>query len=110
MHRLLELQSGQPASMDQCPGWPVVVMAVAQQEAAQLLTGLTQAAHRRRTRTQEIADSLMPDLEPRQGSVHRPGAAWRGWSRPAPGSRLAGASLVRSVTSAPTSATRTSPA
>src|SRR3954464_1475569 len=59
MHRLLELQSGQPASMDQCPGWPVVVMAVAQQEAAQLLTGLTQAAHRRQTRTQEIADSLM---------------------------------------------------
>src|SRR3954465_5441709 len=59
MHRLLELQSGQPASMDQCPGWPVVVMAVAQQEAAQLLTGLTRAAHRRQTRTQEIADSLM---------------------------------------------------
>ena len=59
MHRLLELQSGQPAPMDQCPGWPVVVMAVAQQESAQLLTGLTQAAHRRQTRTQEIADSLM---------------------------------------------------
>src|SRR5215207_374682 len=30
-----------------------------EQEAAQLLTGLTQAAHRRQTRTQEIADSLM---------------------------------------------------
>src|SRR5215212_12007362 len=59
MHRVLELQSGQPAPMDQCPGWPVVVMAVAQQESAQLLTGLTQAAHRRQTRTQEIADSLM---------------------------------------------------
>src|SRR5215204_949156 len=84
MHRLLELQSGQPASMDQCPGWPVVVMAVAQQEAAQLLTGLTQAAHRRQTRTQEIADSLMgTDLEPKQGSVHQPGAAWPDWSRPA---------------------------
>ena len=74
MHRLLELQSGQPASMDQCPGWPVVVMAVAQQEAAQLLTGLTQAAHRRQTRTQEIADSLMGRIWNPEGSVHRPGA------------------------------------
>src|SRR4051812_35109859 len=58
MHCLLELQSGQPAPMDQCPGWPVVVMAVAQQESAQLLTGLTQAAHRRQTRTQEIAEIM----------------------------------------------------
>src|SRR3954463_10627024 len=76
MHRLLELQSGQPASMDQCPGWPVVVIAVAQQEAAQLLTGLTQAAHRRQTRTQEIADSLMgriwnPDRGQFTGPVQR---------------------------------------
>ena len=32
------------STMDQCPGWPVVVLAVAQQESAQLLTGLTQGA------------------------------------------------------------------
>src|SRR5215203_3912188 len=73
MHRLLELQSGQPASMDQCPGWPVVVMAVAQQESAQLLTGLTQAAHRRQTRTQEIADSLMGRIwNPDRGQLTGP--------------------------------------
>ena len=34
-------------------------MAVAQQEAGQLLARLTQGAHRRQTRTHEIADRLM---------------------------------------------------
>ena len=59
MHRLLELQTGQPAPVHQRPGRPVVVMAVAQQEAGQLLARLTQGAHRRQTRTHEIADRLM---------------------------------------------------
>ena len=37
----------------------MVVLAVPQQEAGQLLTRLTQRAHRRQTRAHEIADRLM---------------------------------------------------
>ncbi len=59
MHGLFELQPGQPAPVHQRPGRAVVVMAVAQQEAGQLLASLTQRAHRRQTRTHEIADRLM---------------------------------------------------
>ena len=59
MHRLVELQACQPAPVQQRPGRAVVVPAVAQQEAGQLLAGLAQGAHRRLTRTDEIADRLM---------------------------------------------------
>jgi hypothetical protein len=59
MHRLLEPQSGQPATVHQRPGRPMVVMAMAQQEAGELLTRLTQAAHRRQTGAHQIADRLV---------------------------------------------------
>jgi hypothetical protein len=59
MDRLLELETCQPPPMQQRPGRSVVVVAVAQQEAGQLLTGLSQSAHRRLTRTDEIADRLV---------------------------------------------------
>jgi hypothetical protein len=59
MHWLFELKTGQPASVQQRSGWPMVVLAVPQQEAGQLLTRLTQRAHRRQTRAHEIADRLM---------------------------------------------------
>jgi hypothetical protein len=59
MHGLLEAQPGEPAPVHQRPGRAVVVMAVAQQEARQLLASLTQRAHRRQTRTHQIADRLM---------------------------------------------------
>ena len=48
-------------------------MAVAQQEAAQLLTCLTQAPHRRQTRTHEIADCLVGSIwDPDRGQFTRP--------------------------------------
>jgi hypothetical protein len=59
MRRLFELQPGQPATMQQRPGRTVVMMAVAQQEAGQLLASLAQRAHRRQIRLHEIADRLM---------------------------------------------------
>ena len=59
MRRLLEPQSGQPATVHQRPGRPVVVMAMTQQETGELLTRLAQGAHRRQTRTDQIADRLM---------------------------------------------------
>ena len=45
--------------MQQRPGRPAVVVAVAQQEPRQLLAGLPQAAHRRQTGPHEIADRLV---------------------------------------------------
>src|SRR5271169_1117654 len=59
MYRLVELEAGQPAPVQLRPGRSVVVAAVAQQEAGQLLTRLAQGAHRRLTRSDEIADCLM---------------------------------------------------
>ena len=59
MHRLVELQAGQPAPVQQRPRRAVIMMAVAQQEAGQLLAGLTKAAHRRLARTDEITDRLV---------------------------------------------------
>ena len=59
MHRLLELEAGEPPPMQLRPGRPVVVMTMAQQEAGQLLASLSKCAHRRLTRTDEIADRLM---------------------------------------------------
>ena len=59
MRRLLESQSGHPATVHQRPRRSMVVMAMAQQKGGQLLTGLTQAADRRQTGAHEIADRLM---------------------------------------------------
>ena len=59
MHGLIKAQAGEPASVHQRPGRAIVVMAVAQQEARQLLASLTQRAHRRQARTHQIADRLM---------------------------------------------------
>src|ERR1700722_8269182 len=59
MRRVFELQPGQPATMQQRPGRTVVMMAVAQQEAGQLLASLAQRTHRRQTRSHKIADCLM---------------------------------------------------
>ena len=56
---LLELETYQPSSMQLCPGRPMVVIAVAQQEAGQLLASLSQNAHCRLTGTDEIADRLV---------------------------------------------------
>ena len=47
MRRLLESQSGHPATVHQCPRRPMVVMAMTQEKARELLTGLTQTADRR---------------------------------------------------------------
>jgi hypothetical protein len=57
MHRLLEFEAGQPAPVHQRPGRSVIVMTVAEQKTGQLLASLTQGAHRRQTRTNEIADA-----------------------------------------------------
>jgi hypothetical protein len=40
MRRLLESQSGHPATVHQRPRWSMVVTAMAQEEAGELLTGL----------------------------------------------------------------------
>ena len=49
----------QPAPVQQRPGRSVVVPAVAQQEARQLLSRLAQGAHSRLTCTNEITDRLV---------------------------------------------------
>lgn len=59
MHRLGECEAGQPAPVHQGPGRSVVVMALAQQEAGQLLARLAQSAHRRQARAHKITDRLM---------------------------------------------------
>ena len=59
MYRLVKLVACQPAPVQLRPGRSVVVPAVAQQEARQLLTRLTQGAHRRLTRTNDIADRFV---------------------------------------------------
>ncbi len=73
MRRLLESQSRQPSTMHQRPRWPMVVMAMAQQESRELLTGLAQVANGRQTRTHEIADRLMSRIgNPDGGQFTRP--------------------------------------
>jgi hypothetical protein len=59
MDRVFEPQSGQPAPVHQRPGRPVVMMAMTQQEAGQLLASLTQRPYRGLTRPHQIADRLM---------------------------------------------------
>jgi hypothetical protein len=59
LHRLLELEARKPSSVHQCPGWPVIVTAVAPQKPGQLLTRLTRCTNRRLSRTHEIADGLV---------------------------------------------------
>src|SRR6201997_5365689 len=59
MYRLVELEACQPAPVQQRPGRAVVVPAVAQQEARQLLSRLAQGAHSRLTCTNEITDRLV---------------------------------------------------
>jgi len=80
MHRLLELETCQPPSMQLRPGRPMVVIAVAQQEAGQLLASLSQSAHRRLTCTDEIADRLVGLIRyPHAGKLSLNAvAAWSG--------------------------------
>ena len=59
MRRLLESQSGHPATVHQCPRRPIVVTAMTQEKARELLTGLAQAADGRKTRAHKIVDRLM---------------------------------------------------
>src|ERR1700723_3044116 len=59
MRRLLESESGHPATMHQSPRRPIVVMAMTQEKARELLTGLAQTADGRKTRAYEISDRLM---------------------------------------------------
>ena len=59
MHSLLELKTCQPPPMQLRPGRPMVVVALAQQEARQLLSRLAQAAYRRLTCTNDDADRFM---------------------------------------------------
>ncbi len=59
MRRLLESQSGHPPAMHQRPCWSMIAMTMAQQEAGELLTSLTQTANSRQTGAHEIADRLM---------------------------------------------------
>jgi hypothetical protein len=58
MHRMLEAQAGQPSPVHQRPRRTFVVMALAQQKAGQLLTGLTQRPHCRLARPHQIASSI----------------------------------------------------
>src|SRR3981189_3136536 len=55
----LESQSGHPPTVHQRPGRSIVVTAMTQEEARELLTDLTQTADRRQTGAHEIADRLM---------------------------------------------------
>ncbi len=59
MRRLLEFQAGHPATVHQRPRRPIVVTAMPQEKARELLTGLTQTADGRKTCAHEIADRLM---------------------------------------------------
>ena len=59
INRLVELEACQPAPVQLRPGRSVVVAAVAQQEARQLLTRLAQGAHCRLTCTNEITDRFV---------------------------------------------------
>ena len=59
MYRLVEPEACQPAPVQLRPGRPVVVAAVAQQEARQLLSRLAQGAHRRLTCSDEITDRFV---------------------------------------------------
>ena len=81
MHRLIELQACQPAPMQSRPRRSVVMVAIAQQEAGELLSSLPQAPHRRYSRTNQIADRLVclvghPDLGQFAGAV-QPGEVVR---------------------------------
>ena len=59
MHRVLKAQAGKPSPVHQRPGRSVVVMTMAQQEAGQLLAGLTKCPHGCQPRPHQIADRLM---------------------------------------------------
>ena len=73
MNRPLELQIGQPAAMRFRPGRPVIVMAMPQQEAGQLLACLTHAAHGCLTCTHEIAHRLVGLIRyPNRGQLPGP--------------------------------------
>src|ERR1700735_5595397 len=57
----------------QCPRRPMVVMAMTQEKARELLTGLTQTADRRQTGAHEIADRLMGRIrDPERRELARP--------------------------------------
>jgi hypothetical protein len=77
MHRMLEAQAGQPSAVPQRPRRTFVVMAMAQQKARQLLTGLTQRPHSRLTRTRSrVASYAWSGTQTEV--VHQPDAVWRG--------------------------------
>src|ERR1700735_3509264 len=59
MRRLLESQCSHPATVHQRPRRSMVVTAMTQEEARELLTGLAQTADRRQTGAHEVADRLM---------------------------------------------------
>src|SRR6202042_997907 len=74
MRRLLESQSGHPATVHQCPRRPIVVTAMTQEKARELMPGLTQAADGRKTGAYEIAVRLVswsrnPDSGPFSGAM-----------------------------------------
>jgi hypothetical protein len=57
--RLRKAQPGQPSPVHQGPGGAVMMLALPQQEAGQLLAHLTQGAYGRLTRPHQVADGLM---------------------------------------------------
>src|SRR5271155_2833852 len=59
MRRLLESQSGHPATGHQCPCRPIVVTAMTQEKTRELLTSLAQTTDGCKTCAYEIADRLM---------------------------------------------------
>ena len=74
MRRLLESQSGHPATVHQCPRRPIVVTAMAQEKARELLTGLAQTADGRKdARVRDRGSPHEPDQESTQRS-DSPGA------------------------------------
>jgi hypothetical protein len=56
---MLERQAGEPTPVHQSPGWPVVMMAMTQQEAGELLARLQSRAHCRQSHARQIADRLV---------------------------------------------------
>ena len=67
MHRLLELETRQPAAMQLGPGRPAVVAPLAQQKSGELLARPAQAVHRVEPRAHQIAHRLVPGI----GNPHR---------------------------------------
>jgi hypothetical protein len=77
---MFEADRGQPAAVGLGPTPHAAVdLAVTQEKALQVLTGLAEHAVRRRPRPHQVAHCLVGGIRHQTGSAHPPGAAWRSW-------------------------------